>query len=301
MKSKQELRGFLFMATNAFLLAVVGILFEISGLSGSQMSFATSAFGSALGFASFALGQNKSLFTRYHLKALLNGLFCGGATIFFLYFSMDLADPTSTTVVQIFTCIVIALAVEKFKYKKMPHWLSIISVITGFVGMATLCQKDLFAKRHLTFDYVIGIVFAIISGTAGVSYFSLVKLSVNEVPESWNWTCYMLGCATPSLPSLFYNYSLPYCDTNTKLIGLSAPLFQTVTALMAIKGFMLIKASSAFVFQFLASVLTFILQVIILPSLFSWFSAIGALLIISAIGMQLLVILKFEPVKNVNL
>ncbi|XP_063719174.1 uncharacterized protein LOC134845960 isoform X3 [Symsagittifera roscoffensis] len=291
--SNQQLRGVFFMAANAFLLAVVGILFEFSGLTGSQMSFATSALGTSLAFAAICASKGETTLTKYHGLALLNGLVNGGATIFFLYLSIDLIDPAGTTVVQIFICIVIALAIEKFKLKKAPHWLSVISIITGFAGMATMCQKD-FAGTRITTNYLVGMFYALVSGATGVAYFILIKLSANKVPESWNWMSYMLGCAAPSVPSLFHTYHLPSCSLRIKAVGLLAAFTQTISALMAVKGFMLIKASAAYVFQFLASVLAFVLQVIFLPNLFSWVSCIGALLIIVAIGIQLLVILKFE-------
>merc|ERR1712150_214467 len=79
-----------------------------------------------------------------------------------------------------------------------------------------------------------------------------------------------------SLPFIYKNITLPSCTPSVIYYGVLAAFFQSICALMAIKGFNLIRASAGFIFQLLASVLAFVLQLIFLPHLFRISACIGA-------------------------
>ena len=78
------------------------------------------------------------------------------------------------------------------------------------------------------------------------------------------------------------------------LCGVTAAISQSICGLTAVKGFLLIKASAAFVFQLMASVMALALQLIFFPEMITVFSLLGALLIIAAIGLQFVVTTKIE-------
>ena len=292
-----QVQGFFFISINSLLLAVSGIIFEFSLLNGTQMSFCTGFVGSCMGAATFTLfNPTLPALNKLFGIAILNGIFFGGGVIFFIYLSMDYVGPASTTVVQIFTSIIASLFVEKFKLRKAPHALSVVAVIIGFGGMVCLCQTDAFTIENLNKKYFLGVTYAFIAGLFCVVFYANIKsLSQKKlIPDSWHWISYMVGCAVPCLPMLYEYRSLASCTMSIKAIGVLAGFSQSICALMAIKGFMLIKASAAFVFQLMASVLAFLLQMVFLPELVTLFTSIGALLIVSAIALQFLVISKFD-------
>ena len=292
-----QVQGFFFISINSLLLAVSGIIFEFSRLNGTQMSFCTGFVGTCMGSAVFTLFNPKlPVLNKFFGMAILNGILFGGGVIFFIYLSMDYVGPASTTVVQIFTSIVASLFVEKFKLRKAPHLLSILAVLIGFSGMIFLCQTDAFTIENMNKKYFLGVTYAFIAGLFCVVFFSNIKVlsQKNHIPDSWHWISYMVGCALPCVPMLYKYRSLASCVMSVKTTGLLAGFSQSICALMAIKGFMLIKASAAFVFQLMASVLAFLLQVVFLPELVTLFTSIGALLIVSAITLQFIVITKFD-------
>ena len=112
----QEVKGFLFVSLNSFLISISGIFFSAGNLNSSQMVFLMAIFGLFLGTIGFAAGNNvKSVLTKKHLKCLIAGSILGWLTLLTYYLSMYRIGPSGAVIVSIFACIVTAFIVEKFQ------------------------------------------------------------------------------------------------------------------------------------------------------------------------------------------
>ena len=309
-KLSQELTGFIYVSLNSVLISISGILFASSNLTSNQMIISMSFLGLFIGASGLAVGnQVNSFMTRKHMYAMVNGLLGGGFCLFTYYGSMHTIGPSGAVVLSIFACIVTAFAVEKFQLKQTPHWLSIASFLLGFGGMVILCQKnsdennsnDVFGSG-ISAKYFVGVVYGLLSGVLSVVHMTILKsLRSPEVPDLWQWIAYMLGGLIPSAPDFTTIYEFKSCELSQQLLGLCAALSQALGSLCLVKGMMFIKASAAFVFEIFSSVLVLILQIIFLPHLVAWFSYLGAVLIICAISLQLLVTAKLEKKPQVTI
>ena len=191
------------------------------------MSFATSIVGTLLGVALFSIdNQVRSILDKKFSLAVLNGAINGGSIIFFLYSSMDKLGPAGATVIQIFTSIVASFVLEKFKLNKAPHFLSVLAVALGVSGMVILCQNDSLSFDSFSIDYILGVVYGIIAGIFCAAFFHFIKVISHDIPDSWHWIAYMVGCAVPSAPLIYFNFASPSCDLSGLLFSLTCITYQ---------------------------------------------------------------------------
>ena len=290
-----KIMGVMVLVLSTTFASVSGLLCKMSSLNGVEASWAMGVVGICISIATFCAFQDqklKILITRSYLYSLANGIVLRGVGTYVYFLSLDYASATDSLVVVLFVSIVWSTFLEAARMEIRPHWLAVLSSIVGLIGMILMCKPDGFSNMDLDLTYLKGVLLACVSGCFGSTYYVNVN-KLSNIPALWHWVGYPIGLMFLTKPEISINkFELTSCSAMDRVVALLAVLCQLLGGLTAIIGTQLTLASVSFVVKLFGILLTFLLQVMLLPSPISMNSLLGGVCIVVAMGLQFAVLSK---------
>ena len=285
--------GILVLILSTTLASISGLLCKLSSLNGVEVSWAMGVVGTCLSVGTFCMFQDQKLdvlLTRPYLKALANGILLRGLATYVYFLSLDYISATDSIVVVLFVGVVWSTILEAIRLGIRPHWLAVLSSVIGLIGMVLMCKPNGIADMDMDFKYLKGIALASTSGCVGASYFVYIN-KLNTVPALWHWVAYPIGLLFLTKPEISINkFQLSACSGFDRCLALMAVVFQLFGGLTAIIGTQLTLASVSCVVKLFGIVLTFVLQMVLIPSPVALNSVIGGVFIVVAMVLQFAVL-----------
>lgn len=292
-RESSKFLGVLVLMLSTVLASISGLLCKMSSLNGVEVSWAMGVIGTCLSIGAVCLFQDQKLdvlLTKPYLKSLANGIVLRGVATYVYFLSLDYISATDALVIVLFVSIVWSTILEAIRLGIRPHWLAIISAIVGLVGMVLMCKPDGFVTMQVDLTYLKGIALAAAAGCIGSSYFVYVN-KLSTVPPLWHWVSYPIGLLFLTKPEISINkFQLSACSGFDRGLALLAVVFQLFGGLTAIIGTQLTLASVSFVVKLFGIVLTFVLQIILIPAPIALNSVIGGVFIVIAMVLQFVVL-----------
>ena len=286
------IRGVLLLLLSTIFSAVSGLFCKLSSLNGVEVSWAMGVGGTFLSIMTFSLLRrgNEKVFSRPYLKALANGVVLRGLATYLYFLSLDYITATDSMVITLFVSIVWATVLEAIRLKIMPHWMAVVSAVIGLAGMVFMCKPEGLVNMDMDVTYLKGVSLSALAGCLSSTYYVNVN-KLGNVAALWHWVAYPIGLWVLTKPEISINhFELTACSLWDRLFGFGAGILQLLAGLCAIKGTQLTLASVSFVIKLFGIVLTFLLQVALLPNPVTLNSIIGGVCIIVAMALQFLVL-----------
>ena len=293
----EKFQGIFFLLVSTVFSSLSGLFCKLSNLNGVETSWGMGVAGSALSLATFCLCEKRTkkyvklLYSKEYIASFVNGVLLRGLASYVYFLSLDYIMAADSLVVVLFVSIIWATLLEALKFGIRPHWLSTISAMMGVAGMVCLCQpQGLSLNANMDFTYVKGVLFATGSGCFGSTYYFYVR-KLEKIPALWHWVSYPMGLMFLTKPEIsINNFHLTACSMEDRIFGLLAGVTQVIAGLASIKGTQLTLASASFVIKLFGVVLTFLLQLALLPNPVTINSIIGGACILLAMVLQFLVL-----------
>ena len=137
--------GVFMLLANTIFFSVSCLAYVLSGVSSGQMSSWVGIFGTPL--STLILSTEMQTFQPckiVHLKqfylSIISAFVLGGFGTYLNYCSLNYILPADSTMVAIFTKLVVSVILQSVEDRERPSLMTILSVFSGVVGTAVICH-----------------------------------------------------------------------------------------------------------------------------------------------------------------